>query len=87
MKVHDNNIPTNINETIMVYRPLLQRDRGREQQDHLIEEDIPDRGSTSTGGIGESPTTSSRSRFGRNRTGTMVFAKVEATAIADELAA
>jgi hypothetical protein len=61
---------------------------GREQQDHLIEEDIPNRGSTSTnGGIGESPTTSSRSRFGRNRTGTMVFAEVEATAIADELAA
>jgi len=61
---------------------------GREQQDHLIEADIPNRGSTSTnGGIGESPSASSRSRFGRNRTGTMVFADVEATAIADELAA
>ena len=60
----------------------------REQQEHLIEEDISNRGSTSTNGeIGQSPTTSSRSRFGRNRTGTMVFAKVEATAIADELAA
>lgn len=60
----------------------------QDQQDHHIEEDIPNRGSTSiNGGIGESPTTSSRSRFGRNRTGTMVFAEVEATAIADELAA
>lgn len=60
----------------------------QDQQDHHIEEDIPNRGTTSTnGGIGESPTVSSRSRFGRNRTGTMIFAEGEATAIADELAA
>ncbi|KIM38075.1 hypothetical protein M413DRAFT_13037 [Hebeloma cylindrosporum] len=77
------------------YTPQIKQDHHslpstitQEEQDHLIEEDIPNRGSTSiNGGIGESPTASSRSRFGRNRTGTMVFAEVEAAAIADELAA
>ncbi|KDR65783.1 hypothetical protein GALMADRAFT_148369 [Galerina marginata CBS 339.88] len=39
------------------------------------------------GGIGETPSSTSRSRFGRNRTDTMVFTDAEASAVADELAA
>ena len=45
--------------------------------------------STTTDSIGEhpSPGNTSRSRFGRSRTDTMVFADAEASAVADELAA
>lgn len=42
---------------------------------------------SSPGGIGESPSPSSKARFGRLRTGTMVFAEPEAIAVTDELAA
>ncbi|PPQ87941.1 hypothetical protein CVT25_001126 [Psilocybe cyanescens] len=42
---------------------------------------------SSNGGIGESPNSASRSRFGRSRTDTMVFADSDASAIAEELAA
>ena len=42
---------------------------------------------SSPGGIGESPSPSSKARFGRLRTGTMVFAEAEAIAVTDELAA
>ena len=41
----------------------------------------------SLGGIGESPSPSSRTRVGRTRTGTMVFAESEANTVTDELAA
>ena len=41
---------------------------------------------SSSGGIGESPSSSSRTRFGRHRTGTMVFSEAEANAVTDELA-
>lgn len=49
----------------------------------------PDPSSISTGGIGEHPTVGngSRPRFGRNRTDTMVFADIEYSGVADELAA
>ena len=42
---------------------------------------------SSPGGIGESPSPSSRTRIGRTRTGTMVFAESEASTVTDELAA
>jgi len=43
-------------------------------------------GTSPNGGIGETPSSASRSRFGRNRTDTIIFAGAEATALADELA-
>ena len=48
-----------------------------------------DPSSPSIGGIGEHPTTGNgtRSRFGRNRTDTMVFADIELSGVVDELAA
>ena len=47
----------------------------------------PSTSESSLGGIGESPSHSSRPRVGRTRTGTMVFAEAEANTVTDELAA
>ncbi|KAF9561181.1 Mob1/phocein [Agrocybe pediades] len=64
-----------------------QKDEQR-NQNAAVEDNLGPVGSASPNGwIGETPGSASRSRFGRNRTDTMVFADAEATALADELAA
>jgi hypothetical protein len=47
----------------------------------------PSSSEPSLGGIGESPSLSSRTRVERTRTGTMVFAEAEANTVTDGLAA